>query len=106
MKIVAVTEHGYMAELTAREIAQISGKDALGVHPSSYYRKGTIPMGTTVSVQAMFEHVQQVTKHEAMRKSIAEQLRAAATVVETTMDVVSIPKERKDSKEAQEQVEG
>lgn len=100
MKVIATTSTGYLVEATAREIAQISGNESLNVHPSSYYDKGCIPEGTKVNVHKMWEHVRTVVKHKAERKSIAEQLRAAATVVETTPDVVDIP-EPKEKKQAE-----
>lgn len=97
MKVIATTSTGYLVEASAREISQIAGNDALNVHPSGYYDKVAIPHGTKVDVQKMWEHVRQIMKHPDERKRIAEQLRAAATVIETTMDVVDIPapKEKK-----------
>lgn len=107
MKVIATTTYGYLVEVTPRELVQISGNEKLSTHPSSYYNseRNPVPAGTEVNVSEMYQHVEKVTKHANMRKSIAEQLRAAATVVETTMDVVSIPVEKTETASTQERIE-
>lgn len=95
MKIVGYTATGYLIEATTRELVQISGDERLDTHPEHWHhsKKQTLRAGTEVKIGSVWDHIQKVTSHAETRKRIAEQLRAAATVVETTMDVVDIPAE-------------
>lgn len=105
MKIVAVTANGYLIEATTRELVQISGDKCLDTHPEhyDYNSRQTLRAGTEIKIGPIWDHIQKVTKHPDERKRIAEQLRAAAMVIETTMDVVDIPAPKEEKQPATEE---
>lgn len=88
MKITGYTSYGYLVEMTPRELSQITGKPSDDSH-SSQNRGGYNPnvshnIGTGFNVSETWGHLQRLLKNGDERKSIAESLRAAATLIEHT----------------------
>jgi hypothetical protein len=89
MKIIGYTKDGYLIEADKYEVQQLTGKEAY--RQSTYEHPHTLPVGATIKVREAFEHIEKVTRHDDARKAIADQLRAAATVIETTPSVLTLP---------------
>ncbi len=94
MKIIAHTAYGYMAELSPKEVAAITGNGDDDKHAShgSYHRNGySHPIGTELRVNDAWKHLQDLLQNEQSRKRIAESLRAAATLIEHTPSPINPP---------------
>ena len=86
MKIIGLTSDGYILEASCHEVTKISGQSA-GIS----YSRHELRIGTVIAPVKALDHIQRVIQNEDQRKAMAEQLRAAATVLETTPQFVTLP---------------
>lgn len=86
MKIIGLTSDGYLLEASCHEVTKISGKSA-GIS----YGHHELSIGTVIAPVKALDHIQRVIQNEEQRKAMADQLRAAATVLETTPQFVTLP---------------
>lgn len=86
MKIIGLTSTGYLLEAEAYEVSKVSGQDA-----NIAYGNHQMRIGTEIKTVAALDHIQRVINNDAQRKAMAEQLRAAATVLETTPSFMTLP---------------
>lgn len=88
MKITGYTKYGYLVEMTETELSKITGNPDDAVHSSNtgYSRNPQVSheIGTAFNVSETWGHLQRLLKNGNERKSIAESLRAAATLIEHT----------------------
>lgn len=97
MTIIAHTATGYLIEVAPDEIAAITGNPRDDSHHSNsrYGNPQTRnhQIGAQFRVSPAWKHLQKINESAAARASIAERLRAAATLVEHTPVVMEIPTE-------------
>lgn len=86
MKIIGHTSNGYLIEASAHEVTKLSGVSA-GI----VYGNHELRVGTEIKPHDAYDHIQRILQNEQSRKSIADQLRAAAVVIETTPRFVTLP---------------
>lgn len=95
MKIIGHTSTGYLAEIDPEEIAAITGKTEDNSHEchSRYGQSGTRnhSIGATFKVCEAWKHLKKISNTAAERASIAERLRAAATLIEHTPVTMELP---------------
>jgi hypothetical protein len=95
MKIIGHTHNGYLVEITPQEIASITGKPDDDAHQKNgaygYTRTTNHSIGAVFHVNPAWKHLQKINESAAARASIAERLRAAATLVEHTPVVMELP---------------
>jgi hypothetical protein len=95
MKVIGHTAYGYLMEVTPAEIAKITGNPKHNQHAAfnGYGRphEENHKIGTEFSVSDTWDHLQRLLKNEPERQSIAESLRAAATLIEHTPSPITIP---------------
>jgi hypothetical protein len=87
MKIIAKTNSTYFIEATPEDVTAICGLSAR----NTYDRGLGMSIGTIIHPQECFAHIRTVTTNLEQRQRIAEQLRAAAAVIETTPSPLTIP---------------
>lgn len=86
MKIIGKTKGGFLVDMTEREAYNIGG-----VH-SEHVREGMqIEVGTEVKVSDIYSHYHNIAYREKERKSQAEMLRAAASLLESMPSVLIPP---------------
>jgi hypothetical protein len=95
MKIIGHTQDGYLVEIKPHEIASITGNPDNDSHQiNSRYGcgKGTNhSIGTEFKVNEAWKHLKKINCTTVERSSIAERLRAAATLIEHTPTVMELP---------------
>jgi hypothetical protein len=82
MKIIAHTHNGYLLECDKEEMEKLTGERE-SRHDYSK-RHGT---GGVIRVLPLCDHISAMEKTIQQRKDVAETLRAAATIIETTQAV-------------------
>lgn len=95
MKIIGHTYTGYLMEMSPEEIASITGNSKDNAHDTGRrYNSSMGPshsIGTEFKVNEGWKHLQKINETAAERASIAERLRAAATLIEHTPTVMELP---------------
>jgi hypothetical protein len=97
MKIIGHTKYGYIAEIDPAEIAAITGDENTNRHAwrsKTYQTESSHDVGTEFKICDMWRHLNTLSKNERERKGIAEQLRAAASVIELTPSAFTAPPEK------------
>jgi len=87
MKIIAKTNSSYIIEATPEDIEAITNQPAR----NNFDRSLSLSIGASLHPQECFTHIRAVTTDIEQRKRIAEQLRAAAVVIETTPSPLTVP---------------
>lgn len=101
MKIIGVTHNAYLVEMTPRELREISGNENAD---QSWSTPNARLHGATLEVIGTWEHLRRIQSTDTERGKIAESLRAAATLIEHTPLVLTLPVPTP-SPETQERIE-
>jgi hypothetical protein len=88
MQIIGTTHKAYICHVSKDEMKILTGKDEPWDSNSHAHRSSTI-----VNVIDLSSHIKAMEYTKAQRKSAAETLRAAATVIESTPDAFTAPPE-------------
>lgn len=87
MKVFAKLENGkYLIEATSDEIKAISG-----IEDRDQYGNPRGIIGAEMHIKPAWDHIGKIIHNDGQRKGIAEQLRAAAAVIENTPLIASLP---------------
>lgn len=86
MQIIGRTAYGYIIEASCSDVTSITGSNN-----SDGSGRPTLQAGTQINVHKCWNHINSITQFEERRKAMAEQLRAAATVIETTPSPLTLP---------------
>lgn len=86
MKIIGTSTAGYITEVSKEEMQTITGKGEPYQMSCHYHTVGTV-----VRVPELAKHIRAMDYTKEQRKSAAEALRAAATVIESTPDAFTAP---------------
>ena len=87
MKVIAHTGDGYLVEMSPRELAAITGQSTT----NEYNGKPNVSTGAVMKTKEALDHLDKILNYEEQRKKMAEQLRAAATIIETTPSIMTLP---------------
>ncbi len=108
MKIIGHTEYGFIVEMHHQEMTAACGKTSLTSYRdyNSSQEKIThhLPVGTSVGLVEKINHIDKLQENESARKKIAEQLRAAASVIETAPSPFDMPEPPAPVKSAAEEL--
>lgn len=100
MKIIGTTHNAYLVEMTPRELKEISNDDRAD---QSWSRPNQDLHGAILTVNDTWEHLRRIHSTDKERATIAQNLRAAATLIENTPLVLTLPMPA--STETQERIE-